>query len=158
MRKLLFLLAFVLFVSGTQAAVYFTIAPGPGFSEPLSEGDMVMIDTVIQPGMPGEAIINTLWEFSYGLHVLGEVYTTYDAFTMDGSGYVSGVDVLDVDVYETANSLRLHIWSRFVQQQYHSYSTNSLEVLPTMAVTPSTTAWGLIVLLLLVPAVLIWRR
>ncbi|MBN1296459.1 hypothetical protein JXA80_06740 [bacterium] len=158
MKHVLCLLCIVCMATGTQAVVYFTIAPGSGYSEPLSNGDIIEVDVTTQPASAGESLSDSWWTLYYNSIELGELYTSYGAFDLDVSGNLVGSDSLTVGGYTAANRVRLHVTTVLIPPPRHSYSTNYLEVLPTSPMTPSTSTWGLIVLLLAVPVIILWRQ
>lgn len=137
-------------------ALEFTIAPGTGYSEPLNDGDIIEIDATLSPSV-GHSYSNSWWQLYYNSTLLGEVLTP-GTFNVDpGTGVASGSDALVVDVYTAANRVGLHLATSFAGQ-WQWYSDNLLEVLPTAPMTPSTSVWGLIVLLVAVPFIVLWRR
>ena len=158
MKKLLVILAMIMMVSGVHAAVYFNIGPATGYSEPLSEGDVIEVTATTQSAQAGETVRDSWWLFYYNNVELGEVLTLKPAFTINGSYELVGSDPLTVGSYVMANRVHLRIWSGLATQNYYTNSNNYLEVQPTGPMTPSTSTWGLIILLLAVPAVILWRR
>ncbi|HPQ38956.1 MAG TPA: hypothetical protein PLV45_01155 [bacterium] len=158
MKHLLIVASLFLIVAGAQASVYFTITPGGGYSEPLNDGDVIEVDQTTQPAQFGEEVVDSYWTLYYNNIDLGDVYTTLGAFVLDTAGNLVGSDALNVSSLTAANRVYLHIWSRLGPSQFHTHSTNYLEVTPTTPMVPATGFWGMLILLLAVPAYLLWRR
>ncbi|MCD4654853.1 hypothetical protein K8T06_13080 [bacterium] len=156
MKKLVLLAALLVLTTGVNA-LDFTIAPGSGYSEPMSQGSVVAVGTVITPS-PVHTFMDAWHSLFYGSMPLGLVYTTFGSFDLDGYGYLIGSDPLDLGAYTMADACGLHVETRLATTVYSWDSNNTLVVGPTGPMTPSTSTWGLIILLLGVPAVIIWRR
>ena len=90
--------------------------------------------------------------------MIGEVSIVGWPFTIDSNGFITGSVPLDVGTYDAANLVELHVATTFPAQMYHWYSNNMLDVQPTAPMTPTTGIAGLLLLLLAVPAIILWRR
>jgi len=157
MRKLLLLSALLILVTGANATLVYTIAPGTGYSEPLSQGDVLTVGICSEPDA-GYTFQDAWFVLFYNSTELGTVYTTYESFGFDSYGYLVGSDPLNIGTYTMADAVGLRVTSRLATSIFTRNSTNTLAVGPTGPMTPSTSAWGLIILLLSVPAIIIWRR
>lgn len=125
---------------------------------PLQTGDTVAVTN--SNAFPGYAYSDAWYHFYHLGSLLAEVHIpfTHQHFYMDPMTYqIMGYADLYVGPYTYADEVRLEI-ALALGQQYHFFSRNSLVVEPTTLVTPSLNMWGLILLLILLPAYMVFRR
>ncbi len=79
-------------------------------------------------------------------------------FTIGPTYEIEGYADFYVGEYTWADELELVVATSFVTQQYHWMSTNSLPINPSTEVIPTTGIWGIILMLLLIPAIWLWKR
>ena len=155
--RLIILTLLMVMMASSAFALWFDIGPAAGYTEPLSTGDVIEITATTEPS-PGHDFALSSWRLFYDSVFLGEVTIPGWPFTIDSYGFVTGSAALDVGINEAANHVELHIATTFPPFMYHWYSNNLLEVQPTAPMTPATGVAGLVLLLLAVPAYLLWRR
>lgn len=158
MKKLAILL-FVLLVTAPvlgQWTPNFTIEDPNG--APLMPGDTVEIISGAQHVGHG---ISDAWFRLYrdGLF-LTEIHIPFGMqhFTIGATYEIEGYADLYVGEYTWTDEVELVVATYFVTQQFHWMSYNSLPVYPTTEVVPATSTWGIILLLLLFPAIWLWKR
>jgi hypothetical protein len=154
MKKILFLSVLFFITTGAQA-LYYNIAPAPGYSEPLSQGDMIEISDTIEPS-PGKSVAYCRWILYYDAIELGRVDIPGFPFEIDDYGFVSGSAALDVGEYSAANRVRLNIVTVPDLEQW--VSNNYLEVAPTAPMTPSMGVYGIAIVLLSFPVFILRRH
>lgn len=154
--RLIILTLLMVMMASSAFALYFDIGPAAGYTEPLSQGDVIEITMTTQPD-PGHDYASSFFKLFYNGIELGDVDITGWPFTIDDYGYITGSVPLDVGIFEAANSVELNVETIFAG--FWTWpSNNRLDVQPTAPMTPATGVAGLVLLLLAVPAYLLWRR
>jgi len=158
MKKMLVVFFAVLLASAAFGQQIFDSEDPNG--SPLMPGDIVEVTN--SESKPGYGYSDAWFHMYYQGAFLGEVHMPFVNQHFDVDDYppyhIIGYADLYVGPYTWADEVELEIALYLVPYQYHYYSRNSLVVFPTTDVVPVTSFWGLIALLILVPAVIIWRR
>lgn len=154
MKKILYLTFFLFVTTGAQA-LYYDIGPAEGYSEPLSQGDIIEISETTSPN-PEKSVAYCRWILYFNTIELGRVDIPGFPFEIDDLGFVSGSAALDVGEYSAANRVRLNIVTVPGLQQW--VSNNTLEVAPTAPMTPSMGVYGIAIVLLAFPIFILRRH
>lgn len=163
MKGLSTYLAFFLGVSILTGVVCaqstFQISDSTG--EPLIETDQIIVDSSIS--YPSNYIYSDANFFLYYQGTLiGPVHIPFDKqhLYLDGSYQLQGYADMEYGDYTWADELMMEVlFARpgFPGQLHHT-SINTLQVTPLTERAPSITTWGLIILLILIPAIMLFRR
>ncbi|MBN1551920.1 hypothetical protein JW979_10640 [bacterium] len=156
MKQIGIVLLLIAFPFAAQG-VWFEIAPGTGASEPLSNGDNVMISNS-GDFLPGYYYSDGYFRLYYLGTPSGEVRFTNHAFSISG-GQITGEEPLNVGPYTWADEVDMHIfYIPVVPPQRNEYSDNTLLVTPQTAKVPALSAWALVILLAAVSMYLFRNR
>jgi hypothetical protein len=145
MKKCFCLVALVFIASGVHAQ-NFEIAPAAGYSEPLSQNDVIEI-TESYVNLTLHTFVAALWVMYYDDIQMGEVAIPDGYFQIDEFGDLTGSAPLDVGDFHAANKVELYIQTVQYPGIHHWYSINKLDVEATQPMVPATGPSGIILLL-----------
>jgi hypothetical protein len=134
----------------------FYIQPTGGATEPLNPGDS--IEVYNSEYMAGHTFSNAFFEFYHNGIYVGRVLASNSTYDVDGFGQVIGEGVLEVGQYTWADGVKVQVETVFAMQVYTWNSYNMLQVANSTVLVPSLSHWGLMVLLILIPAVMLFYR
>jgi len=132
------------------------------FVEPVSPGDPIYISVSGNTPHSLHEFSDAWFRFYHEGFLLEERHIDFAdqhfECSFDTAYYVEGYATLDVGPWTWADEVELVIATSLFPNQYHWMSRNSLEVNPTTERVPSTSTCGVIVMLLLIPAISFWKR
>jgi len=164
MKKAMVLFCMILIPCVTYAwPPQFTIEARGGATEPLDDGELLGIAS-----SSGFAYTSTMYSnaeyvfFDDGIELGRMAVLEATPYLITGD-QIDGQSAIQVNGWTTADQVELKLAILYMDpvhgwREYHTYSDNRLDMAPTNLWVPSMSVWGIIVLLLAIPLIIMIKR